>query len=121
MRILLAEDDQNITAVCEILLSHVGGFEVISESDGQKALNRALNEPFDILLLDDMMPSLSGLEVAKQYLIQHQKPAPILFLSARTQDEQLDRFAKIGSGFLAKPFEPQQLLDLVKQITSGAK
>ena len=79
MRILLAEDDPNISTIAKLTLEQLGGHQVQVAFDGESALKLALSESFDVILLDSMMPKMTGVEVCQAYQQQAENPAPIIF------------------------------------------
>ena len=109
MRILLAEDDPNISVIARLSLEKLGGFDVTVVSDGEAALQTALAGGFDLILLDEMMPKMNGLSVSKAYRAQCPNPVPIIFLSAKSQDSDIREFTDNGIGFIPKPFDPMQI------------
>lgn len=109
MRILLAEDDPNISLIAKLSLEKLGGFDVTVVGDGEAALRTALAGGFDLILLDEMMPKMNGLRVSKEYRAQCSNPTPIIFLSAKSQDSDIREFSDNGIGFIPKPFDPMQL------------
>ena len=115
MRILLAEDDSNISTIAVMALQGVGQHEVTLAQDGASALHMALNEEFDLILLDEMMPKMNGLKVAQNYHTQAQNPKPIIFLSAKSQATDIALFKSHGEGFIPKPFDPMQLCSLIEE------
>ena len=121
MKILLAEDDLNIIKIAQLVLEKVGGHQVDTAHDGGQALEKALNNDYDLIILDGMMPVHPGLEVAKLYLEQKQDPkAQIIFLSAKSSQEDIKNFLAIGTGYIQKPFEPQKLCPLIDDILKEA-
>ncbi len=117
MHILLAEDDLHISVIAKLSLEKLGGFEVTVVHDGEQALAAALTEKFDLVLLDEMMPKMNGLRVCQEYKSQSAHPKPVIFLSAKSQESDLELFRMHGVGFIAKPFDPmllaKQILDLL--------
>lgn len=92
------------------------GHKVTTAKDGKQALEFAKKEPFDLIMLDVMMPFVDGYHVANE-LAQDPKSPPILLLTSRDYDA--DQAAIKGSGataFLAKPFEVMELLDIVRDL-----
>ena len=128
MKIMLAEDDTNISTIAKISLEQLGGHKVTYAKDGEEALRLLLSsETFDVVLLDEMMPKMSGISVCKEYLAQVQQPSPVIFLSAKSQASDIADFLKLGIGHIPKPFDPRtlpkQIEDLVeihKQRNKGA-
>lgn len=117
MRVLLAEDDTNIIKIAKIVLEKVGGHQVEICMDGGSALSKALAGDFDLILLDGMMPVLPGAEVCRQYHEKKQGPkAMIIFLSAKSTQEDINEFNQLGSGYIQKPFDPQNLCNIIDDI-----
>ena len=121
MRILLAEDDSNISFITRLALEKVGGHTVVICHDGQEALDCGLREAFDLFLLDGMMPKLSGLQVAHRLRISGITGTPILFLSAKSDRNEIEAFLAIGDGYIAKPFEPQQICEQIDLLLHGSR
>ena len=116
MRILLAEDDPNISVIAKLSLEKLGGFDVTVVGDGEEALREALTQSYDVILLDEMMPKMNGLRVCQAYKAQCAQPKPIIFLSAKSQESDLREFAEHGHGFIPKPFDPMQLTAQIQAI-----
>ena len=117
MKILLAEDDSNIIKIAQMVLERVGGHSVDLALDGGKALELAVINDYDLIILDGMMPVYPGLEVCKLY--KAQKPESqtiIIFLSAKSSQKDINDFLSIGDGYIQKPFEPQKLCQLIDDI-----
>ena len=115
MKILLAEDDANIATIAKMSLEHLGGHEVHLASDGEIALQKANSEKFDVILLDEMMPKMNGIRVCEEYLAGAPQ-APVIFLSAKATDCDIERFNELGLGLIPKPFDPTQLCGLIDQL-----
>lgn len=114
MKILLAEDDPNISTIAKLTLEKLGGHEVTVVSDGEQALLFGLSGNFDLILLDEMMPKMNGLNVSAE-LAARGNLAPIVFLSAKSQESDIRDFYLHGQGFIPKPFDP---IALPGQITA---
>ncbi len=121
MRILLAEDDPNISVIAKISLEKLAGHQVTVVSDGEQALNEALTQNYDVILLDEMMPKMSGLSVCREYKSRCQEPRPVIFLSAKSQDSDLREFYETGTGFIPKPFDPTKLAFQIEQLLKGTE
>jgi DNA-binding response OmpR family regulator len=114
MKILLAEDDLNIVKIAQLVLEKVGGHEVTVATDGSLALDLALKNQFDLLILDGMMPGLPGVEVCQRYQSQGSAPqASVIFLSAKSSPKDIEEFLSLGIGYIQKPFEPNRLCQLI--------
>jgi DNA-binding response OmpR family regulator len=99
------------------------GFAVDTAARGEDALARARETPPDVILLDVMMPGLTGWDVARQ-LKEDARTAgiPIVFLSARTQEEDLRRGEELGvAAYVTKPFDPGDLVELIHQLSNTAR
>lgn len=116
MKILLAEDDPNIAAIAKMALEHVGGHQVVHVSDGEAALEKALSQDFDVILLDEMMPKMNGLNVCQAYINQSLHPKPVIFLSARSQESDIKEFNRLSLGLIPKPFDPMLLSKQVEDM-----
>ncbi len=111
-RILIIEDEEAIAELEKDYLE-LSGFEVVIETNGEEGLKRALNEEFDIFLLDLMLPGIDGFEICKK--IRENKNTPILMVSARKDD--IDKIRGLGLGaddYITKPFSPSELVARVK-------
>ncbi len=116
MKIMLAEDEPNIATIAKLTLEKMGGHEVHWVSDGTKALETAINNSFDVILLDEMMPGLNGLNVCKQYQAQASNPSPVIFLSAKSQEVDIRQYEAIGKGYIMKRFDPMSLCARIEEI-----
>ena len=118
-RVLIIDDDQHLTAGLREYLTGEG-FGVETCSDGSLALVRLVETHFDIVILDVMMPGLSGLEVLKYLRASHS--IPVLMLTAR--GDYLDRVLGLELGaddYLSKPFNPRELVARIRAILRRTK
>lgn len=107
-KILIIEDDINISALEQDYLE-ANSFEVKTAADGITGLSLALNEDFNLILLDIMLPGMDGLEVCKK--LREKKDIPIIMVSAKRDD--LDKIKGLGLGaddYIVKPFSPGELV-----------
>lgn len=116
MKILFAEDDTNISTIAKIVLERVGQHQVTVVANGSEALEIALKGHFDLIILDGMMPGLSGPEVCRQYKENMDHPAPVIFLSAKSTQIDIQEFMTLGAGYIQKPFNPQTLCQQIDVI-----
>ena len=116
MNILIAEDDPNISTIAIMALEHIGGHKVDLVTDGEAALSKALSGNYELILLDQMMPKMTGLEVCQSYKKSCKTPVPIIFLSAKTHGDIIEQFTTHGNGFIQKPFDPTSLCDEIQKI-----
>jgi DNA-binding response OmpR family regulator len=119
MKILFAEDDLNISTIAKIVLERVGGHEVTVVANGREALESALRNEHELIILDGMMPELSGPEVCKLYKEQTAVPVPVIFLSAKSSQADIQEFMDIGIGYIQKPFNPQTLCQQIELILAN--
>jgi DNA-binding response OmpR family regulator len=120
-RILVVDDDQVIQQLLKVNLE-LEGYAVAVASDGQEALDLYGGFQPHLVLLDIMMPKLDGWEVARQLRDREGGPVPIVLLSARAQESDVQKGNDLGvAAYVTKPFDPIQLLDLVAGLlTEGA-
>ena len=111
-RILIIEDEEAIAELEKDYLE-LSDFEVVIENSGEEGLKRALEENFDIFILDLMLPGMDGFEICKN--IREEKNTPILMVSAKKDD--IDKIRGLGLGaddYITKPFSPSELVARVK-------
>jgi DNA-binding response OmpR family regulator len=118
MTILLAEDDFNVRTITQLCLEKMGGHHVTIAIDGAEALAQAKATKFDLLLVDGMMPKLNGVQVARGVRGGINDQTPIIFLSAKAEDADVSEFLKLGSGYIAKPFDPQKICQKIEETLS---
>ncbi len=116
MRILIVEDEEHLARlIAEVLGSY--GYTAETACDGRSALTRALVEPFDLLIVDWMLPDVDGIQVIRR-LRAAEVGVPVLMLTARGQIE--DRVEGLDAGaddYLLKPFAFPELLARVRALT----
>ena len=111
-RILIIEDETSIADLERDYLE-LSGFEVEIENDGEEGLKRALGEDFNLLILDLMLPGVSGFDICRQ--VREEKNVPIIMVSAKKDD--IDKIRGLGLGaddYMTKPFSPSELVARVK-------
>src|SRR5688500_15141711 len=107
--ILFAEDDPDTREVMQMLLRRAG-FRVSAPENPADVITLAATERFDVFLLDNWMPGLSGIELCRQIRIFDQA-TPILFCSgAVTQTDREAALLAGAQGYVGKPFEPDELI-----------
>ena len=119
-RILVVEDEPNMVAGLRDNFEFEG-YEVVTAPDGVAGLERALTESPDLVILDVMMPRMSGLDVCKQ--LKAKKPSiPIIMLTARGQEVDKVVGLELGADdYVTKPFSIRELLARVKAVLRRAK
>jgi two-component system alkaline phosphatase synthesis response regulator PhoP len=111
----LVEDEPGLVLTLSDLLTGVG-YEVDSAGDGNSGLAKALGGGFDVILLDVMLPGMSGMEVCRE-LRRREEGVAILMLTARTQLADRVGGLKLGADdYLTKPFEPPELLARIEAL-----
>lgn len=113
-RILIIEDEENLARFVELELKHEG-YDTEVQLDGRGGLEAALNEDFDMILLDLMLPELNGIEVARR--VREVKSTPIVMMTAR--DSVIDRVSGLDHGaddYIVKPFAIEELLARVRAL-----
>ena len=107
-RILIIEDEDNLSNFVSLELQHEG-YETKVCENGREGLDTALNEDWDAILLDLMLPELNGLEVCRR--LRQSKSTPIIMMTAR--DSVIDRVSGLDHGaddYVVKPFAIEELL-----------
>lgn len=113
LRILIVDDNEEIRNILHILLESEG-YEIIEASDGETALTH-VDDSIDLIILDIMMPGMSGLDVCKKVRENYQMP--ILFLTAKGTDSDKSLGLLIGADdYLDKPFSHSELTARVKSM-----
>ncbi|MEG4023316.1 MULTISPECIES: response regulator [unclassified Microcoleus] len=117
-RILVIDDEKNLSSVIQACLEHLGGWTVLSAPSGSQGLLLAETQLPDAILLDVMMPDMDGLTLFG--LLQNNaatRGIPVIFLTAKVQALDLSEFADLGvAGVIAKPFDPLSLAQQVAEI-----
>ncbi|MEM8503330.1 MAG: two-component system response regulator RppA [Cyanobacteria bacterium P01_D01_bin.1] len=115
MRILLVDDEVELTDPLTRLLQRQG-YTVDVASDGHTGAQMALHDQYDLLILDWMLPKLSGLEIC-QTVRSHALSTPVLFLTAKdTLDDRVDGLDAGADDYLVKPFELRELLARIRAL-----
>jgi len=115
IKILFVEDEEALGMVVSDSLKS-RGFEVDYHTDGESALQAALSNEYDVLVLDVMLPKMDGFTMAKEYRKKNQE-TPIIFLTARSQTEDVvEGFELGGNDYLKKPFSMEELIVRIKAL-----
>lgn len=118
-KILIVEDEAKIARFLELELKHEG-YEVIVAGDGRTGLEKALREDVDLVVLDIMLPGLSGIEVCRR--IRLESKLPIIMLTAK--DDVTDKVAGLDMGaddYMTKPFAIEELLARIRVALNRVK
>ncbi|WP_268913539.1 response regulator transcription factor [Lentilactobacillus sp. SPB1-3] len=120
MKILVVDDDKEIAQLLEIYIRNEG-YEPVSANSGEEALTRLRTESdIGLMILDVMMPGMSGIEVVKE--VRKDSQIPIIILSAKTED--MDKIQGLISGaddYVTKPFNPLEVMARVKSLLRRAE
>lgn len=118
-RILVVDDDPTVSEVVARYLER-DGYVVETVGDGRTALDRALAEPPDLVVLDLMLPGIDGLEVCRR--LRALAPVPIVILTARGQESDRIIGLELGADdYVAKPFSTKELVARVRAVLRRAK
>jgi CheY-like chemotaxis protein len=121
-RVLVVEDDRFLRRACEASLRQ-RGFAVVVAADGEEGLRLARAEVFDLILLDLLMPKLSGVEVLRALKGDAAtRPIPVLVLSNSSRQQDIDEIMRLGAvGYLVKAnLSLQELGDRVAALLLGS-
>ena len=113
MRTLLIVADEVAIAELEKDYLELSGFDVVMQHTGDAGLKAALNEDFNLIILDLMLPNVDGFEICKK--VREKKNTPIIMVSAKKED--IDKIRGLGLGaddYMTKPFSPSELVARVK-------
>ncbi len=118
-KVLIVEDDKTLLSVLEYNLAKEG-YNVVSATDGIQALEIARKEKPDLIILDIMLPKMSGFEVCR--ILRKEMTAPILILTAK--DDEIDKIAGLDLGaddYMTKPFSMRELLARARAMLRRAE
>lgn len=108
-RILLVEDEEHLRDAIQMNLE-LEGYHVVAVKDGKTAVEKALNERYNLIILDVMIPEMDGFEVCERIRLENQQ-VPIIFLTAKNTGQERVQGLKLGADdYLAKPFNLEELL-----------
>ena len=113
-RILIVEDEEKLARMLELELTYEG-YQAEKAFDGRTGLELALSGRFDLILLDIMLPQLSGMEVLRRLRREEQRYTPVLLLTAR--DAVMDKVSGLDAGaedYITKPFAIEELLARIR-------
>ncbi len=111
-KILIVEDEEKLARFVELELLHEG-YSVSTSGNGRAALEEAVKNAYDLILLDIMLPGLNGLEVLRR--LMNERPTPVILLTAR--DAVMDKVSGLDAGavdYITKPFAIEELLARIR-------
>jgi DNA-binding response OmpR family regulator len=119
--VLVAEDEQSVRMLIEYKLTN-SGYKVVTVEDGVKALELARELLPAIILLDVMMPMMTGFEVLSRLRQDERtRSIPILLVTAQTKEDEVLKGLEMGAeDYITKPFSPNELAARVKKVLSHA-
>lgn len=117
-RVLYVEDDPDIQMVAQMALEVVGGLTLRTCSSGQEAVQAAASFNPDLILLDVMMPGMDGpATLAELRKLPATASTPVVFMTAKVQTAEVTHYKSLGAvGVIAKPFDPMELPQQVRQL-----
>ncbi|MEK3905473.1 MULTISPECIES: response regulator [unclassified Paenibacillus] len=118
-KVLIVDDEEVLRMLIEDTLEDLENVEVHTAENGGEALARLASEPYDLVILDYMMPVMTGIEVLSELDGELKSRTPIMMLTAKAQEMDRNRAREAGARyFMPKPFSPMELLQLVEDILS---
>ncbi len=120
--VLVVDDNEDIRGLLSLVLQKEG-YEVHTAEDGAQALEKTYETKPDLILLDVMMPGLSGLEVLstiREHKDKKVNQVPIMMITAKSTIDDIDAAVELGaSSYIVKPFRPANLAEKVQAIFDG--
>ncbi|SFE44131.1 Response regulator receiver domain-containing protein [Sulfitobacter brevis] len=116
IRLLHVEDDADIREIAKMALELSGEFDVLQCSSGEEALATVVGFKPDVILLDMMMPGMTGRQTLEEIRqLDGLKETPAIFMTARAQHAEIEELLSIGAvDVISKPFDPMSLADSIK-------
>jgi len=120
VKVLVAEDDPDIQVILKMVLTRLGKCDVSITFQGDQVFPMAKANHPELILLDVMLPEMSGFEICKLLKADPEtQSVPIIFLTARSMPAEIQEAMTLGAlGYLAKPFDPMALVGQINQILS---
>ncbi|MDP4014224.1 MAG: response regulator [Candidatus Nanopelagicales bacterium] len=118
--VLVVDDEPSVRSLLRDVLE-LDGYDVIEAADGEEALREIARSLPDFVILDIMMPGMSGLDVLRRLRVEHTvTDLPIMLLTAATDDETTWAGWTAGASvFIPKPFDPGRLLDWIEKLLAS--
>jgi len=114
MRVLLVEDDQSLGQLLKDGLSHEG-FQVEWVRDGYSAINKIMEEDYELVILDIMLPKMDGIKVCK--MIRETKDMPVIMLTAKAQiEDKVEGLSAGADDYITKPFSFKELIARIRAV-----
>ncbi len=121
-KILIAEDERDIRDLITFSLRY-GGFDVIEAQNGQAAVEQALANAPDLILMDVRMPKMTGYQACEELKsMDETKHIPVIFLSAKGQESEIQEGLDAGAeAYILKPFAPDELANKVRAVLKSVR
>jgi len=121
-KILVVDDEVNITQILEFSIGSEG-YDVISASNGEEAIDKARREQPDLVILDVMMPRIDGYEACRILKANPlTKSIPVMLLTAKGRDIDKRLGFEVGAtDYIVKPFSPSKLIDRINELLACRK
>ena len=121
--ILVADDEPDVLFMTSFSLRSLGGYRVLEARNGQEALELALQEHPDLIVMDVKMPQMTGFEACRQIRqhpdIQH---IPVVLLTAKGQKSEIDEGIDAGAtDYILKPYAPATLIGRVRELLGSSQ
>lgn len=114
INILLVEDERGISKIMKSYLEN-DGYDVFQAFDGKSALDIFENEDIDLILLDLMIPEISGEDLIKE--IRNKSNVPVIMVTAKVNEDDIINGLKLGADdYVTKPFSPKELMQRIKTV-----
>ena len=116
-KILIVDDEMYILNILDFSLESEG-FEVVTASNGEEALTKALDVQPDLIVLDVMMPKIDGFEVCRALKNKAEtKKIPVILLTAKDRDKDREKGDEVGADlYMTKPFSPSRLIEQIQDL-----
>ena len=115
LRILVVDDEPDTLGLIKLTLQ-TAGYQVQTATGGREGLRLVREEPFDVVILDIMMPDVSGFDVMRELNNDPTPPPPVIFLTARSSEDDQETGMSLGvTHYLLKPITRGSLLDAINQ------
>lgn len=113
-KVLVAEDELRIANLLKLYLER-DSFQVELTANGNDALDKALSEQYDLIILDILMPGKDGFSVLEE--LRKTSNTPVIMLSAKGEEQDLQRGNELGANaYIMKPFSPRDVLTQIKSL-----
>ena len=117
-KVMYVEDDPTVSKLAIMTLEHMGGFDVLHCPDGYSAIDQWSSFKPDVILMDVMMPGIDGCQTCEAIRKSEEgQEIPVIFVTANVQPDDMARYKDTGGqGYISKPFNPQQLCEIILQL-----